>query len=69
MLSALLLARESKDPGRKTYAIAGTVIGFVYGLLVVGGGAALRGVAWGAIGTRFVTKMLIFYCKNQRKVA
>ena len=41
MLSALLLARESKDPGRKTYAIAGTVIGFVYGLLVVGGGAAL----------------------------
>ena len=41
MLSALLLARESKDPGRKAYAIAGTVIGFVYGLLVVGGGAAL----------------------------
>ena len=41
MLSALLLARESKDPGRKSYAIAGTVIGFVYGLLVVGGGAAL----------------------------
>jgi len=41
MLSALLLARESKDPGRRTYAIAGTVIGFVYGLLVVGGGAGL----------------------------
>ena len=41
MLSALLLARESKDPGRRTYAIAGMVIGFVYGLLVVGGGAAL----------------------------
>jgi len=41
MLSALLLARESKDPGRKVYAIAGTVIGFFYGLLVVGDGAAL----------------------------
>ncbi len=41
MLSALLLARESKDPGRKVYAIAGGVIGFVYGLLVVGDGAAL----------------------------
>ncbi|QNI68787.1 efflux RND transporter permease subunit [Synechococcus sp. BMK-MC-1] len=41
MLSALLLARESKDPGRKVYAIAGTVIGFTYGLLVVGDGAAL----------------------------
>ena len=41
MLSALLLARESKDPGRKVYAIAGTVIGFIYGLLVVGDGAAL----------------------------
>ncbi|QBE70073.1 RND transporter [Synechococcus sp. WH 8101] len=41
MLSALLLARESKDPGRRAYAIAGTLIGFVYGLLVVGGGAAM----------------------------
>ena len=41
MLSALLLARESKDPGRKVYAIAGTVIGFIYGLLVGGDGAAL----------------------------
>ena len=41
MLSALLLSRESKDPGRKVYAIAGTVIGFFYGLLVVGDGAAL----------------------------
>ena len=41
MLSALLLARESKDPGRKVYAIAGAVIGFTYGLLVVGDGAAL----------------------------
>ena len=41
MLSALLLARESKDPGRRNYAIAGSVIGFIYALLVVGGGAAL----------------------------
>lgn len=41
MLSALLLARESKDPGRRSYAIAGMVIGFVYGLLVVGAGAPL----------------------------
>ncbi len=41
MLSALLLARESKDPGRRNYAIAGVVIGFIYALLVVGGGAAL----------------------------
>ena len=41
MLSALLLAREAKDPGRRNYAIAGTVIGFVYGLLVVGRGAPL----------------------------
>ena len=41
MLSALLLAQKTKEPGRRTYAIAGTVIGFVYGLLVVGGGAAL----------------------------
>ena len=41
MLSALLLARESKDPGRSAYAVAGTVIGFVYGLLAVGDGAAM----------------------------
>ena len=41
MLSALLLARDSKDPGRRVYAIAGAVIGFIYGLLVVGDGAAL----------------------------
>ena len=41
MLSALLLGRESPPPGRRGYAIAGTVIGFIYGLLVVGNGAAL----------------------------
>ncbi len=39
MLSALLLAREGEPPGRKAYFIAGTAIGFVYGLLVSGGGA------------------------------
>ncbi|RZO52103.1 MAG: RND transporter [Prochlorococcus sp. MED-G132] len=41
MLSALLLGREGTAPGRNTYAISGAVIGFIYGLLVVGGGAAL----------------------------
>ncbi|MBC1261849.1 RND transporter [Synechococcus sp. BSF8S] len=39
MLSALLLARDGTPPGRRTYAIAGTSIGFVYGLLVSGEGA------------------------------
>ena len=39
MLSALLLAREGEPPSRRTYAIAGTAIGFVYGMLVSGGGA------------------------------
>jgi HAE1 family hydrophobic/amphiphilic exporter-1 len=37
MLSALLLARESPPPGRRTYAIAGAVIGAIYGLLLSGG--------------------------------
>ena len=40
MLSALLLGREYTEPSRRTYAIGGTVIGFIYGLLFVGGGAA-----------------------------
>ena len=39
MLSALLLAREGDPPGRRTYAIAGASLGFVYGLLAGGGGA------------------------------
>ncbi len=38
MLSALLLARESEPPSRRTYAISGVFIGFVYGLLASGGG-------------------------------
>ena len=62
MLSALLLARESKDPGRKVYATAGGVIGFVYGLLVVGDGAALvlvpsiLGALIGVLLSRFVQR-------------
>ncbi|MCP9816315.1 efflux RND transporter permease subunit [Synechococcus sp. GreenBA-s] len=39
MLSALLLAQEGRPPARRTYAIAGCSIGFVYGLLASGGGA------------------------------
>ncbi len=38
MLSALLLARDDAPPGRRTYAIAGATIGFVYGVLASGGG-------------------------------
>ncbi|MCT0219255.1 efflux RND transporter permease subunit [Synechococcus sp. CS-1329] len=45
MLSALLLAREGASPSRRAYAIAGTSIGFVYGLLVSGGGALVV-LAW-----------------------
>ncbi|WP_216903697.1 efflux RND transporter permease subunit [Synechococcus sp. CCY 9618] len=51
MLSALLLAREGDPPGRRTYALAGTAIGFVYGLLDSGGGTlvalALFAFSWG----------------------
>ena len=51
MLSALLLAREDNPPGRRTYAIAGASIGFVYGLLASGGGvlAALAALVSGAL--------------------
>jgi len=45
MLSALLLAWEGEPPGRRTYAIAGGAVGFVYGLLAAGGTGTL-----GAIG-------------------
>ncbi|MEA5421991.1 efflux RND transporter permease subunit [Synechococcus sp. CCY9202] len=38
MLSALLLAQDSEPPGRRTYAIAGGSIGFIYGLLAGGSG-------------------------------
>ena len=41
MLSALLLSSEYKEPNRRTYTIGGTLIGFVYGLLFVGNGAAM----------------------------
>jgi HAE1 family hydrophobic/amphiphilic exporter-1 len=51
MLSALLLAREDAPPGRRTYAIAGACIGFVYGLLASGGGVliALAALVGGAL--------------------
>ena len=45
MLSALLLARDDAQPGRRTYAIAGGVIGFVYGVLASGGGVLVALVA------------------------
>ncbi|QNI69639.1 efflux RND transporter permease subunit [Cyanobium sp. NS01] len=38
MLAALLLAQEGESPGRRTYAIAGGAIGFVYGVLSAGSG-------------------------------
>lgn len=38
MLAALLLAQEGDPPGRRTYAIAGGAIGFVYGVLSAGSG-------------------------------
>ena len=41
MLSALLLGRETQSPSRRGYAVAGTVIGLIYGLLVIGGSAAM----------------------------
>jgi HAE1 family hydrophobic/amphiphilic exporter-1 len=51
MLSALLLAREDAAPSRRTYAIAGACIGFVYGLLASGGGVlvALASLVGGAL--------------------
>ncbi|MEB3256708.1 MAG: efflux RND transporter permease subunit, partial [Cyanobacteriota bacterium] len=38
MLSALLLSQQGGQPTRRVYAIAGTLLGFLYGLLVSGGG-------------------------------
>ena len=40
MLSALLLSKETKEPGRQQYATAGVALGFVYGLLSAGNGSA-----------------------------
>ena len=40
MLSALLLSRETKELSRNQYATAGVVLGFIYGLLSAGNGAA-----------------------------
>ena len=50
MLSALLLAREGEPPGRRTYAIAGAALGFIYGLLAAGGGGALAAIGALAAG-------------------
>ena len=44
MLSALLLARETKELSRHQYATAGVVLGFIYGLLSAGDGAVLAAV-------------------------
>ena len=48
MLSALLLARDGGEPGRRTYGIAGLVLGAIYGVLVVwsssGANPALMGL-------------------------
>jgi HAE1 family hydrophobic/amphiphilic exporter-1 len=51
MLSALLLARDGGAPTRRTYAIAGAVLGFLYGVLMSGGGVlpALGLVGLGAL--------------------
>jgi HAE1 family hydrophobic/amphiphilic exporter-1 len=40
MLSALLLSRETKELSRNQYAVAGVFLGFIYGLLSAGEGAA-----------------------------
>ena len=40
MLSALLLSRETKELNRNQYAVAGVFLGFIYGLLSAGEGAA-----------------------------
>ena len=41
MLAALLLTRDTKELSKQQYATAGGCLGFVYGLLSTGGGAAL----------------------------
>ena len=51
MLSALLLARQGEAPTRRGYAIAGVVLGLLYGVLLSGSGvlAALAILAGGAL--------------------
>ncbi|MFM7265068.1 MAG: efflux RND transporter permease subunit, partial [Cyanobium sp.] len=51
MLSALLLAWQSEPPGRRTYAIAGGAVGFIYGLLDAGGAGVLPALVALAGGT------------------
>jgi HAE1 family hydrophobic/amphiphilic exporter-1 len=50
MLSALLLAWQGDPPGRRSYAIAGASVGFVYGLLAAGGSGTLPALAALAVG-------------------
>ncbi len=60
MLSALLLGWEGPPPGRRTYAIAGAAVGFLYGLLAAGGGGALAAMGAVAAGllVGFVLQLL-----------
>ena len=59
MLSALLLAREGGEPTRRTYAIAGLVLAFVYGCLLSGSGA-LTALAILAVGALFSYGVALF---------
>ena len=58
MLSALLLSRETKELSRNQYAVAGVILGFIYGLLSAGNGAlgalvpALIGALLGFIASK-----------------
>jgi HAE1 family hydrophobic/amphiphilic exporter-1 len=60
MLSALLLGWQGPPPGRRTYAIAGGAVGFLYGLLAAGGGGALAAMGAVAAGllVGFVLELL-----------
>ena len=59
MLSALLLSVETKELSREQYATAGVILGFIYGLLSAGNGAAVAlvpMVVGGVIG--FIDSMI-----------
>ncbi|MEO1003074.1 MAG: efflux RND transporter permease subunit [Cyanobacteria bacterium J06638_7] len=62
MLSGLLLGLDTAKPSRRTYAIAGGFVGFVYGLLSAGGGvitvllATLAGLLVG-FALKLITKL------------
>jgi HAE1 family hydrophobic/amphiphilic exporter-1 len=65
MLSALLLSRQGPEPTRRVYAIAGVLLGFLYGVLVSGGGVLpamgllIAGGMLGAALQRFTTLPLL----------